>query len=90
MLICYDLEGKGVVSAQYTIKDGGASRKEFPKNLLSHGEEDWNKWYEAQSASAFVLIDFDREIAFDCVGFKSAGNCPHRDPDSVTVSYERD
>jgi hypothetical protein len=36
-----------VVSAQYTIKDGGPSKKEFPKNLLSHGEEDWNKWYQA-------------------------------------------
>ena len=46
-LVCYDLEGCGVVSAQYTIKDGGPSKKEFPKNLLSHGEEDWNKWYQA-------------------------------------------
>ena len=79
-----------MVSAQYTIKDGGPSKREFPKNLLSHGEEDWNKWYEAQAASSVVLIELNRELDFDCMGFKSAGNCPHRDPDSVSVWFERD
>lgn len=37
-----------------------------------------------------VLIELDREIEFNCIGFKSAGNCPHRDPSSVAISIEND
>jgi len=37
-----------------------------------------------------VLIELDHELEIDMMGFKSAGNCPHRDPDSVAVSYEKD
>jgi len=55
--------------------------------LLSNGEEPWNKWFQGDSSTSFVTIDFNgtiREIT--SLAFKSANDCPHRDPDSAQVS----
>ena len=84
--MAYDLEGTGSkVNAQFTV-NGGGTGKEFPINLLSHGEEAWNKWYENQVSKCWVEIKFHESIKFSAIGFKSANDCPHRDPAEVTIS----
>ena len=44
----YNLQDTGSsVTAQFSVPGGGASKKEIPINLISHGQEPWNKWGQA-------------------------------------------
>ena len=33
------------VTSQHYLEHGGGTGREFPHNLISQGEEAWNKWY---------------------------------------------
>jgi len=33
------------VTSQHYLEHGGGTGREFPHNLISKGEEAWNKWY---------------------------------------------
>lgn len=74
------------MSAQHYLLHGGGTGREFPYNLLSHGQEPWNKWYQVTSNQSWVLIEFTKPVTFVGLGIKSANDCPHRDPDEASVS----
>lgn len=82
-----NFEGLAEVSADHTIPNGGGSHKEFPENLLRAGTEPWNKWCQVVSNNSRVVIEFKQQVEIIGFGFKSANDCPHRDPNSVMVSY---
>ena len=47
-LVPYNLRETGSsVTAQFSLPGGGGSKKEMPINLISHGQEPWNKWGQA-------------------------------------------
>jgi len=74
------------VTANFSVR-GGSSGKVWAKNLLTDGEEPWNKWYEDESEVADIKVDFDtaaREVV--AVAFKSANDEPERDPETVLVA----
>jgi len=54
-------------------------------NLLSPGEEEWNKW-EAGATQAWVKIEFPTRVRFQGIGLKSAGDHPNRSPTMVRIS----
>lgn len=35
-----------------------------------------------------MKIQFDTPVNFASIGFKSANDCPHRDPNKVTVKFD--
>ena len=80
----YDVS-RANISAQHSVEGGGTGR-EFPRNLLSPGEEPWNKWYQAQAKNSWVAIELPSATEVVGFGFKSATDCPWRDPEEVTVS----
>jgi len=62
-------------------------QRKFPENLIDNGSEKWNKWRTESSKTAWVEITIPEEVEFSVVGFKSANNKPHNDPESVDFSY---
>jgi len=86
MLKRYHLHGTAKVTAQHHCLMGGPSGREFPQNLLSPGEEHWNKWYVANFPHSWVMIEFHQHLNFAGIGFKSAGDHPRRDPTEVRVA----
>ena len=58
---------------------------EFPQNLVSGGEEPWNKWYADSTQRSWVMLEFQQAITFNGLGLKSANDCPQRDPEQATV-----
>ena len=42
------------------------------------------------SKASWVSIQFGAPINFSGIGFKSANDCPHRDPNKVTVKVDHD
>jgi len=74
-----------IVTAEFDVRGGGTGG-EFVKNILSGGEEAWNKWYQGKSATSWVLVDFNGDVR-DLTGFafKSANDVPSRDPKHVDV-----
>ena len=79
------MSGFAKVTAQHFLKDGGGTGKEFPQNLVSGGEEPWNKWFANSTQRSWVMLEFQQAITFNGLGFKSANDCPHRDPEQATV-----
>jgi hypothetical protein len=79
-----NLSESATVEAEYSV-EGGGTGKEFPANLLSDGTEGWNKWYECSNDSSWIKIENNEYLEIRGLGFKSANDCPHRDPDEVTV-----
>jgi len=75
----------GTVSASHSVANGGGTGGEFPINLLKAGEEAWNKWCEIEYAHPVVEMKFTEYVSFQGIGFKSANDCPHRDPDTIVV-----
>lgn len=45
----FDVANFAKVDAQFTVPNGGGTKKEFPQNLLSAGQEGWNKWLQVSS-----------------------------------------
>jgi hypothetical protein len=80
-----DVSGFAKVTAQHFLKDGGGTGAEYPQNLVSGGEEPYNKWYQNSSSSSWVMVEFAQAITFSGLGLKSANDCPHRDPDEGSV-----
>ena len=74
------------VSASHSVQGGGTGR-EFPPNILNHGSEAWNKWYQASSSTASITVDFKAAHQFRGIGFRAANDCPHRDPDVAKVHF---
>ena len=75
------------MEADFYFRDGGGTRREFPINLLNPGTEPWNKWCETYSAQSWVNVTLAHEITVVGLGFKSANDAPHRDPDEILVKY---
>ena len=74
------------VTAQFDVQGGGTG-KEIVQNILSDGEEAWNKWYQATSATSWVLFDFNGDVReLNAFAFKSANDVPSRDPKHVDIS----
>jgi len=67
------------------VPGGGGSLKEFPENLIDPGTEPWNKWYATHTSSSWVLLEIPHVIQIAGIGFRSANDMPHRDPDRATV-----
>ena len=80
-----DLATVATVTAEHTVKSGGGTGGEFPKNLVSSGTEIWNKWYEDKSSESWVEVQLPTEVQVLGFGFKSANDFPHRDPDQVDI-----
>jgi hypothetical protein len=78
---------KGEVMAEHSVANGGGTHREFPENLLKSGTEPWNKWCQCDSKESWVMINLEKKIDVVGIGFKSANDCPHRDPDDIHVSY---
>merc|ERR1711904_503040 len=76
-----------VVTAQYSVNGGGTGR-EFPHCLIDHEHGYTLKWYETNSSQSWVRIKPAQPINVRAIGFKSANDMPHRDPDRVTVKIE--
>jgi hypothetical protein len=70
-----------------TAEFPGSSSQEGPVNLLSSGTEPWNKWCQTVSNHSWIEVSLTDEIEVAGLGFKSANDCPERDPDEIDVSY---
>ena len=79
----YHLHDKAVVTAEHHVLGAGHEGK--PQNLLSNGEEHWNKWEVGHHERSWVEIDFHDKLDFKGIGFKSAGDHPRRCPTSVKI-----
>ena len=85
----YDLKNKAEATAQYWLPHGGGTGQEFPSALIDHAHGYTLKWYQASSNQSWVRIKItDLPIDVRAIGFKSANDCPHRDPDQVKVKIE--
>jgi hypothetical protein len=56
-----------------------------PQNLLSPGEEPWNKWEAPNHNLSWVEIEFPDKLNFKGIGFKSAGDHPKMAPTEVRI-----
>ena len=65
---------------------GGSTGREFPQNLLSPGEEPWNKWFAPHHRKSWIMIEFNQHLSFQGIGIKSANDHPRRDPTEVKVN----
>jgi len=73
------------VAAQHDVR-GGGTRKEFVENILTDGQERWNKWYENKSKTSWVTADFNGQVReLTSFGFKSANDVAKRDPQNVKI-----
>jgi len=72
------------VAAEHDVR-GGGTRKEFIENILTDGQERWNKWYENRSKTSWVTADFGEVRELGAFGFKSANDVPKRDPENVKI-----
>jgi len=55
---------------------------------LKAGTEPWNKWCQCESDKSRVTVEFASPQEITGLGFKSANDCPVRDPSRIAVSYE--
>jgi len=77
-----DVSSHALVEAEHSAAGGGGTRGEFPQNLVSDGQENFNKWCVDTHNKSWVKIkrlDFHDEW-INGIGFKSANDCPERDP----------
>lgn len=94
-----DLNGKARVTAEHTQQlanqhvpglfgQSQQNQNRFgPEHLLKNGTEVWNKWYQDKAYDSWVTIDFQSvEQTIVGIGFRSAGDVPQRDPETVIVS----
>ena len=56
-----------------------------PQNLLSPGQEQWNKWHVENHQRSWVEIEFNEKLVFKGIGFKSASDHPRKSPSEVKV-----
>ena len=75
------------MTATHIVPRGGGTGKEVPANIIQAGEEPWNKWYQASHDTSRITITMKQRIKVNAIGFKSANDCPHRDPDTVEIKY---
>jgi hypothetical protein len=52
------------VTAEHHVLLGGPSGLEHPQNLLSPGEEPWNKWYASHHNRSWVMVEFAEHLNF--------------------------
>ena len=76
----YNLEGFTTVKASTSVLNGGGTGKEFPINLLSNGQDNWNKWITTSSSEAVIQFIFNSPIEITSFGLKSANDEKVRDP----------
>jgi hypothetical protein len=69
--------------------EGGGTGLEFTSNLKKDGQEDWNKWYDANSGETWIEATFPTALRIKAFQLKSANDCPGRDPYEITVSVRR-
>jgi hypothetical protein len=69
--------------------EGGGTGQEFTSNLKSDGQEDWNKWYDAESGETWIQATFQNAVTIKAFELKSANDCPGRDPYEISVSVRR-
>jgi hypothetical protein len=56
-----------------------------PQNLLSPGQEEWNKWHVENHQRSWVEIEFNEKLMFKGIGFKNAGDHAHKSPSEVKI-----
>ena len=56
-----------------------------PQNLLSPGQEEWNKWHVENHQRSWVEVEFAEKLVFKGIGFKSAGDHPRKSPSEVRI-----
>jgi hypothetical protein len=79
----YHLHATARVTAEHHILSLGPEGK--PQNLLSPGEEPWNKWEAENHNRSWVEVEFAERIPFQGIGFKSAGDHPRKSPTNVRI-----
>lgn len=84
-MIRQELGHLATVSAEFSV-EGGGTKKEFKENLLKAGEEPWNKWCNCSKNYSWIKIEFEKAVSFAGLGFKSANDCPERDPAEAVIS----
>ena len=77
------LVDRAEVRAEHHVMAIGPQGK--PKNLLSPGEEPWNKWEVEHHNRSWVEIEFNEKLHFRGIGFKSAGDHPRKSPTEVRI-----
>ena len=71
-----------VTAEHHQILHGEAGK---PQNLLSNGEEHWNKWCAPNHNASWVEIEFAERLQFRGITFKSAGDHPRMAPTVVNI-----
>jgi hypothetical protein len=79
----YHLHNLARVTAEHHRIGLGPDGK--PENLLSPGEEPWNKWESENHNRSWVEIEFGDKLIFKGIGFKSAGDHPRKSPTHVKI-----
>eukprot|EP00762_Andalucia_godoyi_P003408 ANDGO_06682.mRNA.1 hypothetical protein SPRG_03327 len=65
---------------------GGGTGREFLENLLSDGQQPWNKWvHPGYVRRSWILAKFDSPYKVAEYGLCSANDAPNRDPQSWTL-----
>jgi hypothetical protein len=80
----YHLHMTARVAAEHHVFRPG---EEFgkPQNLLSPGEEIWNKWEAENHNRSWVEVEFAEKLHVQGIGFKSAGDHPRKSPTHVRI-----
>ena len=79
----YHLHNTAKVTAEHHVLVG---REANLQNLVSPGEEDWNKWYASNHRRSWVMVEFGEHKRFEGIGFKNAGDRPKLNPTRVKIS----
>lgn len=79
----YFLHATAKVTAEHHMVLAGEQGK--PQNLLSPGQEPWNKWEAPNHNRSWVQIEFAEHITFCGIGFRSAGDKPRTSPTNVKI-----
>ena len=79
----YFLHATARVTAQHHKILGGQEGK--PQNLLSNGQEKWNKWAAPDHNASWVEIEFAERLEFRGITFKSASDHPRKAPTEVKI-----
>jgi hypothetical protein len=80
----YHLQAAAIVTAEHHETTPGSEAGK-PQNLLSPGEESWNKWDAPNHNHSWVEVDFSEKLKFTGIGFKSAGDHPRMAPTDVRI-----
>ena len=86
----FDLKEKGKVTAEGFVQYPAVEDPRWgsPQNLLSDGEESWNKWFQHSDQEVKVLVELQEPIEVIGFGFKNADDVRYFDIKNVKVEFK--